>query len=151
MGNDYNRKIDELIATRIMGWQRMTYGQWFVLRHPDRSGERWAKDDRPDNGWFTASGECQGLSDDEPDWYDDPQERWSPSTDIAAAWQVVVRMRERFTEIEIRETQLSFSYTTVVICGHDEVIAETTTLAICLAALKAYGITPPTEDSDDAQ
>ena len=62
------------------------------------------------------------------------------STDLAAAWLVLAEMRKIYSEVEVRETQMRLDlppHTTVVICGHDEIVADTTPLAICLAALEA--------------
>lgn len=83
-----------------------------------------------------------GCSNPECDWWLTPDRSSYTatlphfSTDIAAAWTVVAYLRQRFTEVEIRETQLSTPYTTVVVCGYDEVVADTTPAAICRAALK---------------
>lgn len=64
-------EIDALVAERVMGW---TFGCT-----PDPEGD-WASwnEPRPDDPTRQREVKCAG---------------WSPSTDIAAAWEVVEKMR----------------------------------------------------------
>ena len=60
------------------------------------------------------------------------------STDLAAAWEVVEKMRERYVDflLEWDHDQWRASY-----CGENEdARADTVALAICLAALRAVGV-----------
>ena len=67
-------ELNELVAVHVMGWEKC------------RDGDRWAcngKELGPDHA--TAKGD--GLGD-----YYYPDEEWSPSSDIAAAWEVVEKI-----------------------------------------------------------
>ena len=79
--------------------------------------------------------------------WDHQWHRWKPSTDIAAAWQVVEHMRANVPDYRaLRMESVPLGYT-VAFYSHKNrldrigafVAAETAPCAICLAALKAVG------------
>lgn len=114
------RELDALVAVHIMGWQ-------------------------PDN-IYGARGQLAGQ------WIYTPEGNISDiphySTDIAAAWQVVEKLRERsfyssYTDLSLDTGKGWYSWH-----FHDhrplsayssDATASTVPLAICLAALKAVG------------
>jgi hypothetical protein len=113
--------IDKLIATEVMGWRLCHYGFW-----------------------ETEFGEL------------DSESEWSPSDDTADAVTVLNKLRKEFgvgmyTE-EGFNTEIVLYYDTAKnksydfpngghVANHKEI-----PMAICLAALKAYGIEVPTDD-----
>ena len=69
---------------------------------------------------------------------------WCPSTDIAAAWEVVEKMGESGLFVSVGNT-LSGLYVCITCKPNDrkstiETVSESAPMAICLAALKAKGI-----------
>lgn len=135
---DAGRELDQLIAERVMGG---------FVSDPDAlsdTGEVWY--------WLHPK---DGVLRGEPYQYkvnpvwDHQWARWEPSTDIAAAWVVVEKMKEQGNDFYIegyahfrprydvnfkKAISDSFSIT------HMEAQADTLPLAICLAALKALGV-----------
>jgi len=115
------RELDRLIAETVMGWR---------LKH-------WR--DETDGGtyWVSADGEFAGKY----SVGSDPKWRWSPSTDIAAAWQVVDKMNLLHDASCLGYDESNSEWIIFeVCCPYDgEVIAvgETPELAICRAALEA--------------
>ena len=128
------RELDALVAEKVMGWHRVH----------DGLNERWADV----NGYGAYVNRGDGTP--------PPGMFWSPSTDIAAAWQVVEHMRLRWDH-----GNSTTDFWTIKDCGpsgwrveiefcpdHDAPIViyaetpPTAPLAICLAALKAVGVEP---------
>jgi len=120
------RKLDALVAEKVMNWQ---YRQ-----------------DAPENYSCPEFGGNAG-------WWQEPDGDWlcancmeeifpSYSTNIAAAWQVVEKLREQSIAMTIStmgprsETMV---YTTVAGVNSSTVWEESAPLAICVAALKAVG------------
>jgi hypothetical protein len=123
------REMDALVATKAMGWSLITVG------------------------------EHQG----DHDWLDDPQnhphvldlthslvrfaapfkdgEKWSPSDDMAAAWEVVEKMRGLGWWLTFKNDVVDWNEATFGLPGNEGItycaVAETPELAICRAALKA--------------
>jgi hypothetical protein len=107
--------IDKLIATEVMGWRLCHYGFW-----------------------ETEFGEL------------DSESEWSPSEDIADAWKVVEKLQvdwnvnvgtaNPYSKRKDVARKIDKYYCEVY--GEKEyvVYAETSPMAICIAALKAYGI-----------
>lgn len=118
------RELDALIAEKVMGWtnvaeRRNTFTRPGALIPSDWRG--WSGD--------TPNGEREQLI---PPY----------STDIAAAWQVVERFSAKWIDIVYRPD--AGWWVTIDGRGHGNAggaIEKTLPLAICLAALKALGIT----------
>lgn len=123
------RELDREVATRVMGW---TLGEpEYVMGYLGHGGSTMRLWKGP--GIPTAKGFL-------------PSEEWSPSTDIAAAWEVVETMCkredvvyftvERFGPSEYEDEPYR------AFCNKISAVAKTAPLAICLAALAAVGETP---------
>ncbi len=120
-----SRKIDALVAEKVMGWKREVQDRTIVGY-------------RDGGGKFHIISGLQGVSN-----------CWNPSTDIAAAWEVVEKMRLMgitvFIGIPGRDDEVGTSFT-----KRDDVTDEaeevgsssapTAPLAISLAALRAVGV-----------
>lgn len=137
-----NREIDALVAEKVMGWKRMTYAE----AHPETPAYKDRKEFTGhwhSNEWDELLHEFKNVAyaEDCDDHYC-PEEAWSPSTDISAAWEVVEKMRNRDSVFTLWD-DLDDEY---YYCAfntpkyHFEVGAETMPKAICLAALKAVGV-----------
>lgn len=118
------REIDRLIATKIMGYE---------------VDEKWTEEINDDfmyvGVWISdAPAETEGP--------------FAPSEDISDAWQVVDKVRESrnfdlsdaWDENDKKIFYSHFQYDDSVIVRTYSAYAETAPLAICLAALKAYGV-----------
>ena len=113
------RELDALVAEKVMGWK-------VDNEHPYTTYY---------DGIDFMGSNCE-----------DDQAYWSPSTDIAAAWQVVEKMRERGYDTcvsngerpppNVWEAEI-YVYPGGLGGGCEK--ADTAPLAICLAALKACG------------
>jgi hypothetical protein len=104
------RKIDALVAEHIFGW------------HPTYSGDRDSWNSR-ETGYFVRY-----------------RETFRPSEDIAAAWEVVEAMKHLHPRLSYCDTTCSWSCTWQNMDRDIMVVEDTAPLAICLAALKAKGI-----------
>jgi hypothetical protein len=111
-------ELDTLVAEKVMGWQR------FRLAQLPYGPEFWGGDDPDAEGPFVHA--------------------WKPSTDIAAAWQVVERFRDKRRHLagEI----FIIPYEGIYRCHLNDADgmrttadADTAPLAICRAALAALG------------
>jgi hypothetical protein len=112
-----SREIDAEVAEKVMGWKnRHEYYEHNITRFEDS------------NGKFYYIGDKAGSP-------------WSPSTDIAAAFQVVEKMEDRGFFFELSNTSIDPEKTyRASFFKNDEPIskyAESLQLAICLAALTA--------------
>lgn len=110
------RELDALVAERVMGWK--------VFRNGEHGSHRWeAETDRGTLRVIDSSYSGDGFS---------------PSTDIAAAWEVVEKMRDDHWLLDLRsgfiETRACF---TRAHAGEYVAQEKSTPLAICLAALAA--------------
>jgi hypothetical protein len=112
------QELDALIAERVMGWHV----------------ERYATYGAPSDHWHDATGSRVASSD------------WSPSTDIAAAWQIVERLR--LFDSAVGGKVLWQDEDTWHV-GHlfweqlqSDAHADTPMLAICRAALTAVSALP---------
>ena len=114
------REVDARVAREVMGWRPRLFG--------DSPRLMKARPDLDPNGldWWDAGsgGEVSNL--------------WSPSTDIAAAWQVVEAMRERGYTVSLQEMQRG-EWIAIFHNGQEmrEDFAATPEAALCLAALAA--------------
>lgn len=118
-------ETDALLAEKVMGWREFHYhgggptsssdsGIWF---DPDHNGHCW-----------------KGTPFKIGDRYDRTFDRWSPYTDIADAWEVLVHLR---TEKKVWfSVQPSGHGWLVDIEGVGAVIDEECTVAICHAVEK---------------
>lgn len=126
------RKLDELVATQVMGWR---IGDWL---------------DETDGGYnlFDKDGSYASPWDAPPDFAFElqPRHRWSPSTDIMAAWQVVESLQKLGFIVEVGCDPISngglcsasvFEYDDLTPTMLVEQICNTAPEAICRAALKA--------------
>jgi hypothetical protein len=113
------RELDTLVAEKVMGWTK-----WRSPVVPRGSAEPdcWLTNDRTSPTFKIA--------------------HWSPSTDIACAWQVVERMRDRGFALELHY-EFGCSIQWVADFSNDgwsstgEQLGDTAPLAICRAALAA--------------
>lgn len=160
------RDLDALVAQRVMRWKRMTVYEY------DQFNPRSKHRDKELTGYWHPVGDSllmdsQQLSraEDCDDYYS-PEEAWSPSTDIADAWEVVekglvesvVKLRDgrwfargarEDGDIDDPELVCGFDMTGTL-GGYYEIpiyekstsgaIADTAPHAIALAALKAVGV-----------
>ena len=112
------RELDTQVAEKVMGWH---------------------KDERPGHfHWLDNDNETTGY-----DWLDKPIKAFSPSTKIAAAWEVVEKMAAAGFDWDLASDEVTFQRgnydkpdyvcATVVPKPYGENIPE----VICLAALKA--------------
>lgn len=115
--HEAGRELDALVAEKVMGWH-----------YADRQKMGWG-DGPPvvvtDLGEESGRPTIQG---------------WSPSTDIAAAFQVVEKMRERGLTVVIDGTPGGFWCCEFSIFGSETFHtgrADSLPLAICLASLAA--------------
>ena len=144
------RELDALVAVSVMGWHKRER-----ISGPDSvfalgtKMERWyapngregaVRGTNSEGVVFTNEGlEPDGISAPHPligglPWY---------STDIAAAWQVVekVRTQGHFVEIDcLREQYEVYIDTNPAHTDEPSAYAPTAQHAICLAALKAVGV-----------
>lgn len=108
------RKIDALVAEHVMGWHRAC-GAWIGP-----------------NGLSTSYG------------FEEDAKDFCPSTDIAAAWEVVEQIREILSDPTIFISSVFGGWCVELrrwgSARADVETRETAPLAICLAALKAKGI-----------
>ena len=128
MDKEKLRKIDELVAIKVMGWHRK------VL--PGGGG----------GGGFTAyvdeEGKIQKFSEHPPINFCSC-EVFSPSTDISDAWRVVEKLKDSGFHVSIKMPPKGKSDSCWVsvkdyyVGKYYVAYAVKTTLAICLAALKA--------------
>ena len=122
------RELDALIAEKVMGWE-------------------WRKTSLNDEQKVLVMGNYNPLDDSTDFWWGDDVMKLVPyySRDIAAAWQVVEKMREEGLDIDIT-VRPKIEYGCRVAprgeCNTDNVVflaSTTAPLAICRAALKAVG------------
>ena len=107
------RELDTRVALKVMKWKSWTDGdaaKWSVIRH-------W---------WVTKDGSRV------------QKKKWSPSTDIAAAWEVV----EKLLPLEESEDEADICVSATFNVQFypqklHEMSSSEAALAICLAALKA--------------
>ena len=113
---DAGEELDSLIAEKVMGW------------HKENRPHDWGGGDTADF-WLTADGKTPY-----------PTTRWGqvgyfqPSTDIAAAWQVVEKLRKEW-DVGFEEWAEGWCCTldNGIVWGQGKTFSH----AICLAALKA--------------
>ena len=80
-------ELDTIIATKVMGWRRLSWHDYHATL-----GIRDARTTTLTYGWHTATGEMVDNRAEDCDDYYCPEAAWSPSTNIAAAWQVVEKL-----------------------------------------------------------
>jgi Phage ABA sandwich domain len=106
------REIDRLVAEKVMGWKIKK-----VIEDGCYLYDEWDTGDK-------------GI----------PVEKFRPTLNITDAWQVVEKLTYGKTDLETYfELQLFYIHYYAKF-GKHEAKAETATLAICLAALKAVGV-----------
>ena len=140
------KELDALIAIEVMGWHRMSWKDWDARVRPAGHGaSHTAPDERTSltYAWHDKDNEMVINAEDDTDYYN-PSEAWSPSTDIAAAWQVVERMRELGLRVEVHahpNGTNSALCESVTLVGHQIYTGfkavPTASEAICRAALAA--------------
>lgn len=130
------RELDILVAEKVMGWKRVNYEQLF----PSQAGRKELS-----MYWYDSNDKETRLAEDSDDYYQ-PEEAWSPSIDISAAWEVVKKMQEDGFDLDLHYKP---EYTIVcfekivdglTVAESGEVWSNTPLHAICLAALKAVGV-----------
>ena len=145
-----SRDIDAEIAEKVMGWTPWGRNAWLKPRHvpsadfPGTTYDEWDSKGphpglRPPDGsgvhYFCSCAENGGRT--------DPHVEIPPfSTDIAAAWMVVERMRELgwFFEVSAECDSQWVAYFDKERYASEA--ADTAPLAICRAALRARGEEP---------
>ena len=114
------RELDMLVATEVMEWELGTY----------LSSQAWMNKDGAWSGWWVEQ------------YYHDDGPAWNPSTDIAAAMDVLELLRKTYFHVQINV----FSDSVNAIIWQDDITplfdaeAESIQMAISLVALKAKGI-----------
>lgn len=81
------KEMDALVAEKVMGW-RVTYHDHKNGRDSDYS---WISAEDSNGNWFIIK----------PSKWQDDWGKWSPSTDIATAWEVWQKMLEDFPDKEL--------------------------------------------------
>jgi hypothetical protein len=140
------RSLDALVAEKVMGWR---------VWPEDRTAHEWDQFLPWPRGVITAHGLVVIRSDSHNIWTSD--KRWSPSTDIAAAWEVVNAMPDRArmaifapgAVVEPGRHNGEDWFVRIYAAPNDDdpwnwdepinVFAPTAPHAICLAALKIVG------------
>lgn len=127
------RELDALIAEKVMGWRIFEkYADWIGIpigREP-YPALVWNYSNPP--GWLL--------------WSQDKKDAkiWSPSTDIAAAWQVVERLAVGMIQFRYENTGTGTVYAKFVDCAHNHLTwgdaSTSVSHAICLAALQMLNI-----------
>jgi len=124
-----DRALDALMAERVMGWTWMRDGWW----SPDRKQVVWAD---PRVEWMIAPVDAV---------------EWSPSTDIAAAWQVVEKCEfftldrrppddSRYGVVDgVKSEDVIWGCSLTMNGVFATAVAATVPEAICRAALKSVG------------
>lgn len=117
-----NREIDKLIAEKVMGWRVF------------KTTEEWQKAGSPTGQKITVL--------DQTPKFEIPHY----STDIAAAWQVVEKMHSDGNHVQVWRNKNNNFWRASMRFEHGKwgkyfTQANTAPLAICLAALKAIGVT----------
>lgn len=128
------RALDAEVATQVMGWRRLTYAEAYPSARFNSGSDRLTLH------WHDPVS-LKGAAPAEPiDDYYDPEDAWSPSTDIAAAWLVVEKMRERGWWVTIKATPRTY----FVEMNNPDVVSYTVkasgdavATALCRAALAA--------------
>lgn len=114
-------ELDALVAEKVMGWTLLTKAHGKLMGEVDKDGVL--------RMWCDGPAIKRNVLD------------WSPSREIAAAWEVVEKLRLDPRHRALSVIPTTFGYQVVSQLGH-QADAETAPLAICraaLAALKAVG------------
>lgn len=113
------RELDALIAEKVMGWK--------VFRNGEHGPHRWeAETDRGTLRVIDSSYSGDGFS---------------PSTDIAAAWEVVEKVRKEAGDFQLALVDYGSAWAARF--DKASAVERTAPHAICLAALKAVGVEVP--------
>lgn len=126
-------ELDALVAEQVMGW---TLGEpEYVMGYLSHGGSMMRLWKGP--GIPTAKGILPGQLD------------WHPSTDIAAAWAVVEKLRGGFLWLDSGNELFRAAFWKGPDNGGQvcECSAETAPLAICLAALKSVSVAGPHQET----
>jgi len=87
-------ELDVLVAEKVMGWKR---GRGWFDSPTNALGDRWFDAEGNRLGDDHATPEGHGGGDSEY-----PDQVWSPSTDIAAAWEVVEKLNSSMLRRDAR-------------------------------------------------
>ncbi len=130
------RELDALVAENVMGWHVYESGRCSLMaRQTLPDGDEIEHIIATTHPWETAD--------------------YSPSTDIAAAWQVVEKLMEKGWTVTLAPRQFEkypenrFKFHGCRMVGDPQTMqsfsdhADTAPLAICLAALKAVNFEVP--------
>jgi hypothetical protein len=113
-------KLDRLVAERVMNWRTHT------------RNTAWWVDADVENG-LVPSGGVRGLT--------SGMDRWSPSTSIKTAWEVQVACADAGLSFGLTNHHGTAWTCAMLDCGElFEATHESPTVAICLCALKAFGV-----------
>jgi len=141
-------ELDQLVAERVMGWHLPDDPElpkaWMKKDPESRTGEVWV-------GWWAEEPPVEKDPDTLEEyipsaWLLAGHKIWSPSTDIAAAWEVVKKMLDSGWGCEIYSPNNPYALEDidkwVVVFAKSELLdyrakASSAPLAICRAALLA--------------
>ncbi len=118
---DAGPELDARIAEEVMGWRRepTPHRGWPKYKPPSFT-------DSPSSGIYKVTGTT------EDSWI---TERWSPTIDHTAAWEVVEKVQ---ADLDVAFSLIRFpSSNWFAVFGDSEREADTAPVAICLAALAA--------------
>lgn len=134
------RELDALVAEKVMGWRRMTWTEYNTLTQSCSNSERLTY------AWHDASGKMLDQVAETLKGVDEPDDlAWSPSTDIAAAWEVVERLTGSTKQWFYLEQCSVYADAKFEVSGAGDEDGEWSARefdvphAICVAALKAVG------------
>jgi hypothetical protein len=139
---EVSRALDALVAVKVIGWTWLRHVRHF---QPPIGREWWRSLFQPSHGvkpYTSSSGDVENV----PAHGDEPIESCNApnySTDIAAAWTVIEKMRavNPFQPAWFEISQLPTGWRANFVGDpHYYAYAETAPLAICLAALRAMGV-----------
>lgn len=142
MDEQAHLELDARVAREVMGWKRMSWRDYHAL---ERAAGRFnGTDDRetPTYAWHNQDGSIANGRAEASDDYYSQVEAWSPSFEIADAWEVAEATAKRTGWRFSVWQEVSGHWAACFGSGFDrnahlEALGDTAPLAICLAALKA--------------
>lgn len=129
-----NRCLDAWVATAVMGWEKFEVGYFGSDSSPRQNElEEWM-----DKNEIESVGDYF-IDVDKDFWIE--EEKWKPSSDISAAWEVVEKMEGDWWKMEfltgIHAAMFEKPNMKCADQTYHEATADTMSLAICRASLLA--------------
>jgi hypothetical protein len=145
--DEQRAKVDEIVATRVMGWRRRLKTDVYNLtRDPDNDDDSWL--DGFTNQWYNDKDDAVAHVEDEGGCVEDYEYGWSPTTSGDAMLEVIKKMRAN--DWDFRHEACAGRVELAEFAKWDEVYkdeymkfcadAPTMPLAVCLASLSAVGV-----------